>query len=154
MYLRPHNPGSAALDDIDAVILVKDGVQTRYRIAAMRSVREGYLVRFDGVDSPQAAAALTLSEVRVPRSALPALAPGEYFVEDVVGCAVEDERGRPLGTVRGTLWNGAHDVATVVDADGRERLVPLVPDFVIGVDAPDRKMQVRSDGLDDDDDDA
>lgn len=154
MYLRPHNPGTHALDDIDAVILVKNGVSARYQVASLRPVREGYLVCFEGVDGPQAAAALTLSEVRVPRSALPAPAPGEYFVEDVVGCAVEDEQGRPLGTVRGTLWNGAHDVATVIDDSGRERLVPLVPDFVIGVDAPGRKMQVRIDGLDDDDDDA
>jgi 16S rRNA processing protein RimM len=152
MYLRPHNPGTHALDDIDAVILVKNGISAVHRVESLRPVRDGYLVCFHGVDGPQAAAALTLSEVRVPRSALPPLASAEYFVEDVVGCAVEDEHGRPLGTVRGTLWNGAHDVATVQDDNGRERLVPLVPDFVIGVDAPGRKMQVRIDGLDDDDD--
>lgn len=145
MYLRPHNPGTTALDDIEAVILVREGAPVEYQVTSLRPVREGYLVRFDGVDSPEAASALTLSEVRVPRSALPALAPGEYFVEDVVGCAVDDEHGRPLGTVRGTLWNGAHDVATVVDADGRERLIPLVADFVIGVDAPGRKMRIRWD---------
>ena len=152
MYLRPHNAGTNALDDIDAVILVnKDGTSTRRHLASLRPVREGYLVRLDGVDSMEAAAALTLSEVRVPRSALPALAPGEYFVEDIVGCAVEDETGRPLGTVHGTMWTGAHDVATVIGTDGREHMVPLVPDFVIGVDAPGRKMQIRSDSWDDDD---
>ena len=151
MYLRPHNQGTSALDDIDAVILVKDGASTLRQVATLRPVREGYLVCLDGIDTLEAAAALTLSEVRVPRSALPAPASGEYFVEDVVGCDVEDEHGRPLGIVRGTLWNGAHDVATIVDDNGRERLVPLVPAFVISVDAPGRKMQVRIDGLDDDD---
>ena len=35
--------------------------------------------------------------------ALPPLAPGEFYVEDVVGCAVEDEDGRPLGVVRGDV---------------------------------------------------
>jgi 16S rRNA processing protein RimM len=92
--------------------------------------------------------------VRIARAALPPLAPGEYYVEDVVGCAVENEDGTPLGVVRGTLWNGAHDVATVEGPDGREHLVPLVPDFVLKVDAPARKMQVRwDDGQHDDDDD-
>ena len=148
MYLRPHNHGSHALDDIDAVIARAATAPPALRqVAVAPPGRDGYLVRLEGVDSREAAAALTLSEVRVPRSALPPLAPGEYFVEDVVGCAVEDEHGRPLGTVRGTLWNGAHDVATIIGTDGRERMIPLVPDFVISVDAPGRKMQVRSDGL-------
>ena len=48
--------------------------------------------------------------------------------------------------MRGTLWNGAHDVATVDGADGRERMIPLVPEFVLNVDAPARKMRVRWNG--------
>ena len=66
---------------------------------------------------------MTLAQVRLPRTALPPLAPGKYYVEDVVGCAVEDEAGHPLGAVRGTFWNGAHDVATVIADDGRERMI-------------------------------
>ena len=31
MYLRPHNQGTHALDDIDAVILVKGGTTTRQK---------------------------------------------------------------------------------------------------------------------------
>jgi 16S rRNA processing protein RimM len=151
MYLRPHNQGTHALDDIDAVILVKGGASTVRQVASIRPVRDGYLVCLEGIDTVEAAAALTLSEVRVPRSALPAPSPGEYFVEDIVGCAVEDEHGLPLGTVHGTMWNGAHDVATIIGTDGREHMVPLVADFVISVDAPGRKMQVRSDGWHDDD---
>ena len=65
-----------------------------------------------GVDDREAAAALTLGEVRVARAACRRSEPGEYFVEDIVGCAVESDDGRPLGVVSGTLWNGAHDVAT------------------------------------------
>ena len=53
----------------------------------------------------------------------------------------------------GTLWNGAHDVATVDDADGRERMIPLVPEFVVNVDIPARKMRVRWEDEDDEHDD-
>ena len=63
----------------------------------MRPVADGYLVHLAGVDDREAAAALTLAEVRVARAALPPLGPGEYYVEDVVGCAVEDEDGRAAG---------------------------------------------------------
>jgi 16S rRNA processing protein RimM len=154
-HFRPHNAHSRAFDDLRQIWIVRDGQSRRYEVVAMRPVTDGYVTHLAGVDDREAAAALTLGEVRVARVQLPPLSAGEYFVEDVVGCAVEDEDGRSLGVVRGTLWNGAQDVATVDGPDGRERLVPLVPDFVLNVDVPARRMQVRwraqwDDGWDDD----
>jgi 16S rRNA processing protein RimM len=145
LHFRPHNPSSRAFDDIEEIWVVRDGRRERHDVVAMRPVADGYLVHLAGVDDRDAAAALTLGEVRVARAQLPPLEPGEFFVEDVVGCAVEGEDGQPLGVVRGTMWNGAHDVATVDGPDGRERLIPLVPDFVLNVDAPARRMRVRWD---------
>ncbi len=143
---RPHDTHSQALDRVRRVTVVRDGRRQEYDIASARPVNGGYLVRLAGIADRDAVAALTLAEVRVPRAVLPALAPGEYYVEDVVGCEAEDQAGRSLGVARGTFWNGAHDVATIVDSDGRERMVPLVPDFVVAVDGPGRKMRVRWDG--------
>jgi 16S rRNA processing protein RimM len=143
IYFRPHNPQSRAFDEVVELLIVRDGQRRLYDVTSMRPVADAYIAHLAGVEDREAAAALSLAEVRVARASLPPLEPGEYFVEDVVGCAVEGEDGRPLGVVRGTLWNGAHDVATVEDADGRERLIPLVAEFVLNVDAPARKMRVR-----------
>jgi 16S rRNA processing protein RimM len=158
LYFRPHNPKSRAFDALEQLWLVHGDETRRYEVTSMRPVADAYVAHLAGVDDREAAAALTLAEVRVARADLPPLEPGEYFVEDVVGCTVEGEDGRALGVVSGTLWNGAHDVATVAGADGRERLIPLVPDYVLNVDAPARKMKVRwrledgwDDGRDDDD---
>lgn len=148
IVFRPHDAGSRALDSIRRLIVVRDGRRQSYDVVAARPVSAGFLVRLEGITDRDAAAALTLAEVRVPRAALPPLDAGEYYVEDVAGCAVSDESGRALGIVKNTFWNGAHDVGTVVDADGRERLLPLVPDFVLEVDASGRKMRVRWDADD------
>jgi len=149
IYFRPHNPQSRAFDEVTELVIVRDGQSRIYEVTSMRPVADAYVAQLAGVDDREAAAALTNAEVRVARAVLPPLEPGEYFVEDVVGCAVEHEDGRPLGVVRGTIWNGAHDVATVDGPDGREHLIPLVPDFVLGVDAPARKMRVRWEEEDD-----
>ena len=161
IYFRPHNPQSRAFDEVQQLSVVQDGKSRVYEVTSMRPVADAYIAHLDGVEDREAAAALTLAEVRVARATLPPLEPGEFYVEDVVDCAVEAEDGRPLGVVRGTLWNGAHDVATVEDADGRERLIPLVAEFVLNVDAPARMMKVRwqydegdKDDEDDGDDDA
>jgi 16S rRNA processing protein RimM len=148
IILRPHDLNGRALDGARRLLLVIDGRTKPYDVTALRPVAGGYLVRLAGITDRDAAAALTLAEVRLPRAELPPLAPGEYYVEDVVGCTVEDEAGRPLGAVRGTFWNGAHDVATVIADDGRERMIALVPEFVLAVDAPGRKLRVRWDDID------
>jgi 16S rRNA processing protein RimM len=149
--LRPHNRYGAELDGLTELTAIKDGIARLYRITSLRPVADGYLVQLEGVSGRDAAAALTLSDVRVRRADLPPLEPGEYYVEDVTGCAVTRAAdGKPLGVVQETFWNGAHDVATVVGDDGAERLIPLVPAAVVSVDAPGRKMVVDWDGDSDD----
>jgi 16S rRNA processing protein RimM len=143
MLLRPFNLGGREPRVGEALIVIQRQGQRALRLVkSARPVTEGWLVRLEGVDSREAAADLTQAEVRIPRSALAPLVPGEYYVEDVVGCAVHlDGDGRLLGTVEGVFWNGAHDVMEVV---GTERhLVPLVPAFVRAVDGPGRRVVVE-----------
>jgi 16S rRNA processing protein RimM len=144
MVLRPFNPGGHEPRVGEALIVVeRQGRRALRLVQATRPVTEGWLIRLQGVESREAAAELTQAEVRIPRSALAPLVPGEYYVEDVVGCAVHlDGGGRLLGTVEGVFWNGAHDVMEVVGATGRH-LVPLVPQFVRAVDGPSRKIVVE-----------
>jgi 16S rRNA processing protein RimM len=143
--LRPYNPRGRALAGLGQIVLEREGRRETRQVVACRPVEGGYLLRLDGVETREAAAALTLAEVRVARSVLPPLAPGEFYVEDVPGCTVEDEAGGALGTAVGTFWNGAHDVVTVAGPGGGEHLIPLVPDFVLSVDVAGRKIIVRWD---------
>lgn len=154
LSLRPYNPQGRSLAALRRIVVVRAGRREEREVTACRPVEGGYLMRLAGVADREAAAAFTLGEVRVLRKSLPPLEPGEYYVEDVPGCAVENEEGRALGVAVGTFWNGAHDVLTVVGQegqegqegqDGQERLIPLVPDFVLTVDARGRKIRVRWD---------
>ncbi len=143
--LRPYNAHGRISGPIDQLILSRDGKREVRQVRAFRPVLGGYLVQIAGVGDRTAASTLTHAEVRVARSALPSLGPGEYYVEDVVGCAIEDEAGSALGLAREIFWNGAHDVASVVDGDGRERLIPLVPQVVLTADVAGRRLRVRWD---------
>ncbi len=149
--LRPYNPQGRSLAALRRIIVVRAGRREERDVTGCRPVEGGYLMRLAGVADREAAAMFTLAEVRIARTALPPLEPGEYYVEDVPGCAVEDENGRALGVAVGTFWNGAHDVLSVVGQEGqegeagKELLIPLVPDFVLTVDARGRKIRVRWD---------
>lgn len=96
------------------VILARGAERITRVVTAIRPFGAGLLLTIEGVDSREAASALTHHEVRVERASLPPPRPGEYFVSDVVGCDVFNQDGTRLGAVRETFWNGAHDVMIVV----------------------------------------
>jgi 16S rRNA processing protein RimM len=148
LWLRPHNVHGRSFEGLREVLVVKDGAATPYAIVAVRAAEGGALVRLAGVTTREAAAALTLAEVRARRSALPPLAPGEFYVEDVAGCQVFHESGRALGVASSTFWNGAQDVMIVTSEGGAEELIPLIPQFVVTMDAPGRKIVVSWDADD------
>jgi 16S rRNA processing protein RimM len=143
--LRLFNMETVAPLEPGPVVLERGGRSARHTVTQVRPFGAGLLVMFAGVESREEAAALTHSEVRVERTALPAPATDEFFVADVVGCQVINHDGARLGVVDETFWNGAHDVMVVRDdaAGATERLIPLVPDFIRAVDAASRTVRVE-----------
>ena len=142
--LRPFNGGGEGLADTPLpapVQLVRQQERRPMTLVAARPANEIVLIRLEGVDTREQAAALTNFELWLPRAALPALAPEEFYVEDLIGCTVVDLEGRARGTVRASFWNGAQDVLTVDGPDG-ELLVPAVAEFIREVDLEARRMVV------------
>jgi 16S rRNA processing protein RimM len=70
------------------------------------------------------------AELAVPRSALPPPGEDEYYEFQLVGLAVEEEGGRPLGRVTALLPGPANDVLELDSG----LLLPLVGACVLKVD--------------------
>ena len=74
------------------------------------------------------------TEIYVPRSALPAPAPGEFYWVDLEGLRVVNLQGVDFGVVSHLFATGANDVLVARD-DERERMIPFVqPQYVTSVD--------------------
>jgi 16S rRNA processing protein RimM len=110
------------------------GADAQAKITAVRRMADGFLLKLDGVLTREQAASLTGQQLCLPKSTFPPLSPDEFYVEDLVGCRVEDGNGRVLGVVRSVFWNGAHDVMVIGDEERGERLLPAVPEFIVAVD--------------------
>jgi 16S rRNA processing protein RimM len=76
------------------------------------------------------------SELTISRDALPPLDVGSYYVADLVGAEVVDERGVYVGFVRDVLPGPAND-ALELDTG---LLLPLVEDCVREVDLENRRI--------------
>jgi len=104
----------------------------RRAVLEWKRAGSGIAVRLEGVGTREEAQALTGAEVRVERSALAEPGPGEVYWHDLMGLEAFSLTGVPLGRVTGVMELPAHPV--LVLRGERERLVPLVPERLAGVD--------------------
>ena len=90
---------------------------------------KGLVVKLEGIDDRDAAAAMIGTDVAVRREQLPALDGEDYYWSDLIGLSVVTTRGENLGVVHNLMETGANDVL-IVRGD-RERLVPYVRGRVV-----------------------
>ncbi len=95
------------------------------------------------VSDRNAAEAIDGFYIAAPRTALPKTAANEYYWADLIGLDVVNVQDELLGQVVGLMSSGAHDVLSVKDGDGRERLLPFVAQVVKSVDAAQRQIRVE-----------
>lgn len=122
-----HDPGSDLLDDLPVVWV--GGVEKR--VLEARNTQRGWLVLFEGTVTRNDAELLRGQVVEVDREALE-LAEDDVLLDDLVGCEVRLLDGTPWGTIA-EIQGGMQDLLVIHDGD-IERLLPLVDEFVTGID--------------------
>lgn len=130
-----HDPESTTLLDVDEIEIDR----VPYRVEQARQVEGAFLLRLAGVGDRNRADTLRGKRVAVDRELIP-LEEGEVFLADLVGCAVVREDGSPYGTIA-AVETGVQDRLVIHDGDV-ERLLPLVPEFVIDVDLEEGRVVV------------
>ena len=83
------------------------------------------IARFAEVTDRNAAEALRGQLLTVPRSALPALAEGEYYHADLLGLPCVTEAGAALGSVVAVENFGAGDIVEIERPAGGRFMVPV-----------------------------
>lgn len=145
MRLKAHNPGSTTLFGVDRVILrPRDGGEPRpWGVRHVRGTAEAPILALRGVDHREAAEALRGAEVAVPRAALPHTAEDEWYVVDLIGLRVCDERGTLVGQVEDVISYPSIDCLRVRGPEG-VREVPMVDPWFVGVDFEAGEVRVAS----------
>ena len=102
---------------------------------------KGLVVRLEGCNDRDAAAALSGTDIAIYRSQLPETRENEYYWNDLIGLRVVTTDDVVLGHVDHLLETGANDVL-IVRGD-RERLVPFVQgDVIRAVDFDNGEIRV------------
>jgi 16S rRNA processing protein RimM len=112
-------------------------------IVGKRLHNDGLLIKFLGIDTPEAAATHRNQSVYVRAVDRPPLPRGQYYHHQLLGANVVDETGQHLGILAEILQTGANDVYVVRTPSGDELLLPVLADVVLEIDAERRHIRVR-----------
>ena len=112
-------------------------------VESSRPHKDRLLVRFREVQTREQAEALQRALLVVPESLSPELPEGSWWDHRIVGCAIETDTGRALGTVHDVIHTAANDVWSAVDDDGTETLIPVLRDVILDVDMDAKRIVVR-----------
>jgi 16S rRNA processing protein RimM len=110
-------------------VLARGEERHSVRVTDARASHDRVVVKLEGIDDRDAAAALSGAEIAVERGQLPPCGPRQYYWSDLVGLEVRTVAGEVLGHVDHLLATGEHDV--LVLGGETERLIPFVWDAVI-----------------------
>ena len=99
------------------------------------------VLKFAGVDSIGDAEALVGSEIQVPRSERATVGSDEFFVSDLIGCAVTD-CGREIGRVKDVQFGSGEAPLLVIEGE-KEYLVPFAAAYIEKIALEQKRLEMK-----------
>jgi 16S rRNA processing protein RimM len=135
------------------VTLRLKGTEKNYEVEAIGGAAASFVMKFVGVDTPEAAKPLAGAELVAPREGAAPLAEDEYYIEDLRGLSVilgatgsgdaESAGAETVGELTDVLEGGGGQLAEIRLKDGSHRLVPFRNEFFGEIDLVKRTVVLR-----------
>ncbi len=125
------------------LLMRSDQTVIALEVLSARKQNRLYIVSFVGYASIDEVQAFRGCELKVAQSQLAALSPGEYYIHDLIGCAVYTDDTDRLGVLVDVLTPGANDVYVVKTESGKDILLPAIPDCILRVDIESKRIDAH-----------
>lgn len=129
---------------LDQLMIELDGHLSPFFIERYQLKTKGFAtVKFEGIDSEEAARVLLRKNAYLPAAELPELGNKNFYDHEVVGFKLIDINYGEVGTIV-QIIDLAVNPLIQVDAKGKEVLIPLLDGLVHLVDREKRELHVES----------
>jgi 16S rRNA processing protein RimM len=112
-------------------------------VASSRRHKKFILLTFEGHSSINDVEKYKGGDLMVKEEDLVELPENTYYIYQLIGCQVVTDEGQELGVVKEVLQPGANDVYVVKPPKGKDILLPVIPECVLDVDIPNKKILVH-----------
>lgn len=111
-------------------------------IQKVRYFKNLVIVKFKGIDNINDIEKYKGMDLYVTRENAIPLEEDEYYIADIIGAEVETEDGKQFGVLKDVLETGAN-LVYIVEHEGKEVLLPVIPDCVKDIDTEKKKVVVH-----------
>lgn len=129
-----------------SVVLKKGNQEKTVAVEKLRLLDGIALLKFKGIDSPEAAKLLADMEILVDRSLAAPLEPGEVYLSDLVGSRLVYQ-GKNMATVAGYIEGCAQIMLECLLPDSTKVLVPYHDQFIGTVDLEKKELELKVDWI-------
>lgn len=112
------------------------------RIERIKQLKQKVFLKFQGVDSPEAAKPLVNSFLEIEKENLLPLPDDRHYVFDIIGLRVLTTQGKEVGVIKDVVNLPANDVYTVKNGE-REYDIPATKEIVKEIDLDKRIMIIE-----------
>lgn len=136
LKIRPYSGEPKNLRHYRCLLLAEEGKAepVLHKVAQVRLQKDYALVQLEDCRNRTEAEAFARAAVYVRTADLAAPAADEFYLRDLTGKQMKTADGQLIGTIAGLLLGSGQDIAQVMDSNGQEVLIPLVPEFIVAVD--------------------
>ncbi len=126
---------------VDAVFLEDGGSLVPYFIQAFSAKGSKAYMKFEDVDTIEAAEAISKKPFFLPRAVRPKAASGEFYDDEVPGFAVIEKELGVLGTVQEVVQAGPNKLILLLYGE-KEVLIPVEGPFITKVNRSRKQIEV------------
>ena len=128
---------------IKKVILHNEKEELELEIEGVKYFKKFVILKFRGIDNINDVEKYKGSELYVTRENAQKLGKDEYFIADLLGISVVEEKGEILGILKDVIETGANDVYVVERENKKELLIPAIKQCIRKVDIEAGRMEVH-----------
>jgi 16S rRNA processing protein RimM len=129
-------------ENLETVLAIKpNGAREELKIEKFWFQKGRIILKFEGVDSIEAAEALRNTEICVSEADAVELEEDEYFDWELAGCAVETIEGEQIGRVKEILRTGGTEILIVAGAE-KEYMIPFAEAICTEVDIENKLIKI------------
>ncbi|MBR3436292.1 MAG: 16S rRNA processing protein RimM [Lachnospiraceae bacterium] len=129
--------------EVGTLLLEKEGVRSLRTVESVKRLKGMVALKLSGIDSVEEAEKVRNADLLIRRDQSSPLKEGQYFIGDLLDLRAVREDGTEAGKVEDVLLTGANSVLLIRKPDGKELLIPVIPDCVLSVDYDEETVKIR-----------